>query len=181
MARLPEIDPQQATDKAKELLDGVQARLKIVPNFMRVMANSPAALDAYLSFNEKLSHGLLNAKLGELIAVVVADENSCEYCLSAHTAIAKMVGLNEEQILAGRDFNLGDAKIDAALRFARDVAAKRGQLDASAIDAVRNAGYSDGEIAEIIANVGLHVFTNYFNNVVKTEIDFPRVALRAAV
>jgi alkylhydroperoxidase family enzyme len=92
-----------------------------------------------------------------------------------------MVGLKEEQILSGRDFNVGDAKIDAALRFARDVAAKRGQLHASAIEAVRNAGYSDGEIAEIIAEVGLHVFTNYFNNVVKTEVDFPRVALRAAV
>ncbi len=167
MARLPQIDPQQATGKAKELLDGVQAQLKIVPNFMRAMANSPAALDAYLSFNEKLSHGLLSAKLRELIAVVVADENSCEYCLSAHTAIAKMVGLKEEKILAGRDFNLGDAKIDAAY--------------ASAIEAVRNAGYSDGEIAEIIAEVGLHVFTNYFNTVVKTEVDFPRVALRVAV
>lgn len=179
MARLSTIDPQQATGKTKELLDGVQAHLKMVPNLMRVLANSPAALDAYLSFNDKLSHGLLSPKLRELISVVVAEENGCEYCLSAHTALSKMVGYKDEQILASRKFHLGDAKIDAALRFAHEITKQRGQVPASAIEDVRKAGYSDGEIAEIIANVGLNVFTNYFNNAVKTEIDFPRVALSA--
>jgi uncharacterized peroxidase-related enzyme len=145
---------------------------------MRALANSPAALEGYLAFNEKLSHGVLPAKLRELISVVVADENGCQYCLSAHTTIAKMMGYKEEEILASRDLQFGDAKIDAALRFAQEVAAHRGQLDARAIETVRQAGYSDGEIAEIITNVGLNVFTNYFNNVVKTEIDFPLVALR---
>lgn len=178
MARLPEIDPTQATGKAKELLDGVQAQMKMVPNLMRALANSPAALEAYLAFNEKLSHGSLPAKLRELIAVVVADVNSCQYCLSAHTAIAKMVGHKEEQILASRDLHFGDARIDAALRFAHDVAAHRGHVDTGAVEAVRQAGYSDGEIAEIITHVGLNAFTNYFNNAVKTEIDFPLVALR---
>jgi uncharacterized peroxidase-related enzyme len=180
MSRLTTVDPQKAVGKAKELLDSVQAQIKMVPNLMRVLANSPAALEAYLTFNEKLSHGLLSPKLRELISVVVAEENACEYCLSAHTAIGKMVGFKEEQILASRQFNSGDAKIDAALRFARDVAAHRGHLDASAIEDVRKAGYSDGEIAEIITNVGLNIFTNYFNNAVKTEVDFPRVAINRA-
>jgi uncharacterized peroxidase-related enzyme len=180
MSRLTTVDPQKAVGKAKELLDSVQAQIKMVPNLMRVLANSPAALEAYLTFNEKLSHGLLSPKLRELISVVVAEENGCEYCLSAHTAIGKMVGFKEEQIFASRQFNSGDAKIDAALRFARDVAAHRGHLDASAIEDVRKAGYSDGEIAEIITNVGLNIFTNYFNNAVKTEVDFPRVAINRA-
>jgi uncharacterized peroxidase-related enzyme len=180
MARISTIDPQQATGKAKALLDAVQKQMKMVPNLMRVLANSPTALDAYLSFNEKLSHGLLSGKLRELIAVVVAEENSCEYCLSAHTAIGKMIGFKDEQILASRKFNSGDAKIDAALRFAHDVAAHRGQLDNNAVEAVRKAGYSDGEIAEIITNVGLNLFTNYFNNTVKTDVDFPLIAMNKA-
>ncbi|HKN25321.1 MAG TPA: carboxymuconolactone decarboxylase family protein [Candidatus Acidoferrum sp.] len=180
MARLNTVDPNQATGKAKELLDGVQSQLKIVPNLMKVLANSPAALEAYLSFDSKLSHGSLKPKLRELISVVVAEENSCEYCLSAHTAIGKMVGLNDEQIRAGRKFHSGDAKIDAALHFAHDITVRRGQVDNSAIEAVRKAGYTDGEIAEIIANVGLNLFTNYFNNAVKTEVDFPHVAIDKA-
>ncbi len=177
MARLNTVDPKQATGKAKELLDGVQSQLKMVPNLMKVLANSAAALDAYLSFDSKLSHGLLKPKLRELISVVVAEENSCEYCLSAHTAIGKMVGLKDEQILAGRKFDTGDTKIDAALHFVQEITARRGQVDNSAIETVRKAGYTDGEIAEIIANVGLNLFTNYFNNAVKTEVDFPNIAI----
>src|SRR5271168_3488911 len=158
MARIATIDPQSSTGKAKTLLDAVQSKMKMVPNLMRVLASSPAALEGYLNFNEALSHGLLSGKLRELISVVVAKANGCEYCLSAHTAIGKMVGLKEEDILASRKFNSGDPKIDAA----------------------RTAGYSDGEIAEIITNVGLNTFTNYFNNAVQTEIDFPKIDLRKA-
>lgn len=180
MTRLKTVDPNQATGKAKELLDGVQSQLKIIPNLMKVLANSPAALEAYLSFDSKLSHGLLQPKLRELISVVVAEENSCEYCLSAHTAIGKKVGLKDEQILAGRKFPSGDAKIDAALNFAHDITERRGQVDNAAMESVRRAGYTDGEIAEIIANVGLNLFTNYFNNAVKTEIDFPYVVIDKA-
>ena len=180
MARLHTVDPKEATGKAKELLDSVQKQLKMVPNLMRVLANSPAALDAYLSFNEELSHGSLSPKLRELISVVVAEENSCEYCLSAHTAISKMVGMKEEQILGSRKLDSGDVKIDAALRFAKDVAAHRGQVDNSAVEAVKKAGYTDGEIAEIITNVGLNLFTNYLNNAVKTEVDFPLVSVGRA-
>ena len=106
MSRLTTVDPQKAIGKAKELLDSVQAQIKMVPNLMRVLANSPAALEAYLTFNEKLSHGLLSPKLRELISVVVAEENGCEYCLSAHTASGKMMGFKEEQILASRQLQL---------------------------------------------------------------------------
>jgi alkylhydroperoxidase family enzyme len=111
---------------------------------------------------------------------VVAEANGCEYCLSAHTAIGKMVGLKEEAILASRKFNSGDPKIDAALHFSRNLASRRGQVDQAEIEALRTAGYSDGEIAEIITNVGLNTFTNYFNNAVQTEIDFPKIDLEKA-
>jgi uncharacterized peroxidase-related enzyme len=180
MARIATIDPQSATGKAKTLLDAVQSKMKMVPNLMRVLASSPAALEGYLNFNESLSHGLLSGQLRELISVVVADANGCQYCLSAHTAIGRMMGLKEGDILSSRKLNSGDPKIDTALRFARDLVQRRGQVDEAEVEVLRTAGYSDGEIAEIITNVGLNIFTNYFNNAVQTEIDFPKVDLKKA-
>lgn len=181
MARIVTIDPQSSTGKAKTLLDAVQSKMKMVPSLMRVLASSPAALEGYLNFNEALSRGLLSGELRELISVVVAEANGCEYCLSAHTAIGKMVGLKEEDTLASRKFNSGDPKIDAALHFSRNLVSRRGQVDQAEIEALRMAGYSDGEIAEIITNVGLNTFTNYFNHAVQTEIDFPKIDLEKAV
>ena len=123
---------------------------------------------------------MLNAKLREQITLTVADANSCEYCLSAHTAIGKMVGLNENELVASRQASSGDAKTDAALKFAHQIVVKRGELLDSEVQAVRAAGYNDGEITEIVANVALNIFTNYFNEIAKTEIDFPRVQIGAA-
>ena len=177
MPRLNAIDPTVATGKAKELLDGVKAKIGMVPNLMRTFANSPAALEGYLSFSGALGGGLLNAKLREQIALAVADANSCEYCLSAHTAIGKMVGLNDNDIAASRQSSSGDAKVDAALKFAHQIVVKRGEVLDSEVQSVRDAGYSDGEITEIIANVALNIFTNYFNHIAQTVVDFPRVEL----
>lgn len=177
MPRLNAIDPQEATGKTKELLDGVQAKFGMVPNLMRTFANSPAALAGYLNFSGALGGGLLNAKLREQIALTVADANSCEYCLSAHTAIGKLVGLNENELVASRHAGSTDAKTDAALKFAHQLVVKRGEVLDSEVQAVRAAGYSDGEITEIVANVALNILTNYFNHVAQTVVDFPKVAL----
>ncbi|MBL8187418.1 MAG: carboxymuconolactone decarboxylase family protein [Acidobacteria bacterium] len=179
MPRLNAIDPKEATGKAKELLDGVKTKIGMVPNLMRTFANSPAALEGYLNFSGALSGGLLSAKLREQIALTVADANNCEYCLSAHTAIGKMVGLNENELVASRRAGSSDAKIEAALKFAHQIVIKRGEVTDSEVQAVRVAGYNDGEITEIIANVALNIFTNYFNHVAQTVVDFPKVALAA--
>ncbi|MDX2030225.1 MAG: carboxymuconolactone decarboxylase family protein [Blastocatellia bacterium] len=177
MPRLNAIDPKAATGRAKELLDGVKAKIGMVPNLMRTYANSPAALEGYLNFSGALAGGLLDAKLREQIALTVADANSCEYCLSAHTAIGKMVGLNESEIVSSRQASSGDAKVDAALKFAHQIVVKRGEVFDSEVQAVREAGYTDGEIVEIVANVALNIFTNYFNHVAQTVVDFPKVRL----
>lgn len=177
MTRLNAIDPNVATGKAKELLDGVKAKIGMVPNLMRTFANSPAALEGYLSFSGALGGGLLNARLREQIALAVADANSCEYCLSAHTAIGKMVGLNENEILSSRRASSDDAKTNAALTFAHQIVVKRGEVDDTDVRLVRVAGFSDGEITEIIANVALNIFTNYFNHIAQTVVDFPKVSL----
>jgi uncharacterized peroxidase-related enzyme len=181
MARLKIVNPSEASGKAKELLQAVQAKLKITPNMTKALANSPAALEAYLAFNGALAGGLLDAKLREQIALAVAESNGCEYCLSAHTAIGRLVGLSEPDIAAGRDGYGSSAKATAALKFAQELVKRRGSVPSSSITALHDAGFSDGEIAEIIANVALNIFTNYFNIAGDVDIDFPRVSVHQPV
>lgn len=178
MSRLPAIRTEEATGKAKELLEGVQAKLKITPNMMRVMANSPAVLQGYLSFSGALAAGLLAPKLREEIALEVGEQNACEYCVSAHTALGKMAGLSDAEISAAREARSDSPRNRAALEFARRVVATQGRPTDADVAAVRSAGFSDGEVAEILAHVALNVFTNYFNNSAQVEIDFPKIALR---
>jgi uncharacterized peroxidase-related enzyme len=176
MSRLKTIDPSTATGKAKELLDAVKGKLGIVPNMTKVMATSPAVLESYLNFSGALAGGLLDAKTREKLALLTAQENGCDYCLSAHTAIGKMVGLKDEEIVASRHGNGSNSKSTAALTFARQVLDAKGEIGEAEVAEVRNAGFSDGEIAEIIAHVALNVFTNYFNIAAAVDIDFPRVS-----
>jgi len=178
MSRLPAIQTEAATGKAKELLEAVQAKLKITPNMTRVMANSPAVLQSYLSFSGALAGGVLNPKLREEIALVVGEQNSCQYCVSAHTAIGKMTGLSDSEIEAARDAKSDSPKNAAALLFARQIVTSQGRPTDANFEAVRAAGFSDAEITEIIAHVALNVFTNYFNNTAQVEVDFPKIALR---
>jgi uncharacterized peroxidase-related enzyme len=180
MPRINAVDFASATGKAKELLEAVKAKLGIIPAMTRTMVNSPAVLESYLSFSGALSQGALDAKLREQIAITVAQANGCEYCLSAHTTIGKMFGVSENELQASRQARSSDAKTEAALRFAQSVVAQRGRVTDADFAAVRQAGYTDGEIAEIIANIALNVFTNYFNNAAQVEVDFPKVSVGAA-
>jgi AhpD family alkylhydroperoxidase len=142
----------------------------------RAMANSPAVLDSYLLFSGALARGSLSTRLREQISLAVAQANGCDYCLAAHSAIGKAVGLTAEQV---RDSRLGtavDPGADTLIRFALEVLAARGQVSDAALAEVREAGFDDGVIAEVVAHVALDVFTNYFNNVARTDVDFPRAA-----
>jgi uncharacterized peroxidase-related enzyme len=174
MSRLKTISPESATGKAKDLLDGVNTKLGMVPNMMRAMANSPAVLEGYLQLSNSVGRGSIPAKTREQLALAISEANGCEYCLAAHSAIGKMVGLTLDQI---RDSRLGtavDHKTDVLIRFARKVLDARGRVSDSDVDDVRDAGFDDAVIAEVVANVALSVFTNYFNSVVETDIDFPK-------
>lgn len=180
MSRIQPVDYENATGAVKELLNAVTAKLGMTPNMMKTMAQSSAVLDAYLKFSEALAGGKLDARLREQIALISAEINGCGYCASAHTAIGKMVGLSAEAISAARTGHSSDAKADAALKFARTVIVNRGHVSEADVNAVRDAGFSEGEIGEIVANVALNIFTNYFNEIAETEIDFPRVQLGTA-
>ncbi|HND21846.1 MAG TPA: carboxymuconolactone decarboxylase family protein [Acidobacteriota bacterium] len=180
MSRLQAIDPQTATGKAKELLDGVQAKLGVTPNLMRTLANSPAVLEAYLNFSGTLAKGKLGAKVREQIALVVADTNQCEYCLAAHSYIGKSTGLTPEAIADSRRATSSDAKTSAILTFAQKLVINRGIISDRELELVKEAGITEGEIAEIIGAVALNIFTNYVNHVAQTEVDFPKVELAAS-
>jgi uncharacterized peroxidase-related enzyme len=138
------------------------------------MGNAPAALAGYLALNSALAEGELTPALREQLALAIGQANCCDYCISAHTAIGKMVGLDENDVSAARQSKADDAKTEAALAFAHKLVVSRGQATAADIADVRAAGYSDGEIVEIIANVALNTFTNYFNLIAGTDIDFPK-------
>lgn len=178
--RLPAVDPATTTGKAKDLLAGVKASLGLTPNMMRTMANSPAVLEGYLHFGAALGKGALRAGLREQIALAVAQANECDYCLSAHSALGRGAGLSVDDITTSRDARATDPKTEAALRFAVDVVAARGAVSDAAFASVRAAGFTDGEIAEILAHVALNVFTNYFNKAALTVVDFPVVHARKA-
>jgi uncharacterized peroxidase-related enzyme len=180
MARIQMIDPSEATGKGKELLDAVHNKLKIVPNLAKALANSPAALEAWINLNRSLEAGALDAKTREAIALTVAQKNGCEYCLSAHTTIGRLVGLSETEIIGSREGRGSSVKTTAALQFARELVERRGQVPASSIEELRSHGVTEGEIAEIVAHVALNIFTNYFNIALDVDVDFPRVALNQA-
>lgn len=177
MPRLTAIDPANATGEAKELLGGVQKKLGMTPNLFRTMANEPAVLKAFLGFGEALSGGRFDAKSREAIALAVAGANLCEYCISAHTAISKSLKVDDLEIERRLDGHSSDPKLDAALVFARKIVERRGLVGDEDVAAVRAAGHDDGAVAEIVANVAANLFSNYFNHVAQTEVDFPKVDL----
>ncbi len=180
MTRLNAVSPENASGKTKELFDGVQSKLGVIPNMMRTMGNSPAVLEGYLNLSGALAKGTLGVKMGELIAMTVAEANACNYCLSAHTFIGeKMVAIDHAALMDAREANNGDDKTKAGLLFARALVEKQGRPSDDDLVAAKNAGYSEGEIAEIVAHVALNVFTNYLNNTANTEIDFPLVEARS--
>ncbi len=178
MNRITAVDRNAADQGVRKKFDAIQKQLGLVPNMMRTMAQSPVILDGYLALSGALSRGLLPAQLQERIALAIAEANACDYCLSAHSLLGRGAGLSEDQVGASRDGHASDAKSNAALQFALAVLRRRGGVSDDEVARVRAAGFSDGEIAEIVAHVGLNVFTNYFNRVVETEIDFPKVTAR---
>jgi len=176
MTRLKALSPDDASGKTKELFNAIQGKLGMVPNMMRTMGNSSAVLEGYLNLSGALNHGTLGTKTGELIALAVAESNTCDYCLSAHSFIGeKLVGIDTHSLSSAREGKNSNAKTEAALKFAQQLVRKRGSVSDTDVNAVKAAGYTDGEVGEIVAHVALNIFTNYLNKTANTEIDFPVV------
>lgn len=173
--RIQPINPAEAQGQTKRLLDGVAAQLGSVPNIFKTFAQSPAVLAGYLSFSGALTRGKLDAGLREQIALTVAGANGCDYCASAHSFLAKAAGVDSDEVVRNLQGEADDPRTGAALQFAQALVVKRAQMTDSELEAVRSAGFSDEEVVEIIANVAANLFTNYFNHIAGTDIDFPPV------
>ena len=175
MPRIQPIDHATAKSPAKEYLDGIKAKLGGTPNIFRTFAHSPAVGEFYANGSAALGKSTLSAGLREQLALTVAGANSCDYCASAHTAIGKKLGVAESELpqnLAGKS---ADKKTQAALTFAKKVVDTKGRLGDADVKAVKDAGYTDAEVLEMIAVIAFNIFTNYFNHIVDTEVDFPHV------
>jgi uncharacterized peroxidase-related enzyme len=173
--RLQPVDPAKATGAQKQVLDTVNKTFGKVPNIFALMSNSTAATEAFLAMHGALSKGVLSPELREKIAITCAEVHVCEYCLSAHYAIGKSIGMSEQDLEEARLERSKDPKENAILGLVRSLLTTRAEISENAVKEYREAGITDAEIAEVLAHVGLNVFTNYFNKFAQTEVDFPKV------
>lgn len=164
-----------------DALRAVEAQLGSVPNMFRIIANSPAALQGYLGLSGALGKGRLDARTRERIALAVAQQNGCGYCLAAHSYLGKQLArLDDAELARNRAGYSSDPKADVAVQFAVALVRARGRVDAAAIERVLANGYDHGQVVEIIAHVALNTLTNYVNEALATALDFPAVADAAA-
>jgi uncharacterized peroxidase-related enzyme len=163
---------QELTPKGKELLEMVNKKMGRVPNMMATLAHAPSALEAYLQLSGALSGASINKKEQEQIALLVGTKNDCAYCVKAHSAIGKLVGLTDEAVekaKLGEGVSERDSKI---LKFANLILDKQGHIGKEGVDLALSSGLTKGEIFEIITAVSLNIFTNYVNHVADPVIDF---------
>jgi uncharacterized peroxidase-related enzyme len=170
---IPTLD--NAPEASRPTLDAINKQLGVVPNLFRLVGLSPAALNGFTSFQSALAK-TLDLKTRERIALAVAQVNGCDYCLSAHTYLGlNLAKLSPEEIALNRQGASGDAKANAAVQFAARITEARGHVSDADLTAIREAGFTDAQIVEIVALVAENTFTNYLNEVAKTAIDFPAV------
>ncbi|NLD68079.1 MAG: carboxymuconolactone decarboxylase [Limnobacter sp.] len=180
MSRVPLVNGSTIPAGSKARLDEIHGAFGTTPNMFWAVANSPAALASMWASFGALGGGVLGARLGEQIAVAVANRNGCEYCLAAHTALGRKAGAGAEEMAAAQVGHSSDPKTAAALRFALKLVDERGRADDADVRALRAAGFDDEQIVEIVAHVTLNLFTNYVNVALAVPVDFPSVPLRAA-
>ncbi|MBY0511646.1 MAG: carboxymuconolactone decarboxylase family protein [Rhodospirillaceae bacterium] len=173
MPRIHPVNRESATSPVAETLDAVKSKLGRVPNILGTLANSNAALQAYLGLSDILGKGRLSPKQREAIALTIAQANGCKYCLSAHTAIGQSVGLSHPEILAARSGSSDDAQTNAIIKLTAKIVTERGWLIDDDLAAARKQGVDDGLIVEIVANVAHNTLTNYTNHIAETVVDFP--------
>jgi len=179
MSRIALVNPSEATGQRAELLNQIHGAFGATPNMFKAVANSTAALKSMWGSFGALGGGVISAKLGEQIAVAIADRNDCEYCLAAHTALGRKAGATADEMSAAQAGQSSDPKTAAALRFALAVVNNRARIEDAQVQDLRAAGFSEEEIVEILAHVALNLFTNYVNVAFQVPVDFPGVKLRA--
>jgi uncharacterized peroxidase-related enzyme len=178
MSRIATVVSSNADAKVFTTLSQVKASLGMIPNLFATLAHAPVALDGYLSLSKTLSRGRLSARQREIVALAVGQENECQYCLSAHTALAKAAGVSAAEALKARAGDGSDSFEHALASFAKKIVRQRGHVSDEDVENARKMGIDDGLMMEVVANVAANTFTNYANELAGTEIDFPTVEMK---
>ena len=178
MSRIAPVVSSNVDAKVASTLSQVKASLGMVPNLFATLAHAPVVLDGYLSLSKTLSRGRLSAAQREIVALAVGQQNECQYCLSAHTAMAKAAGVSEADTVKARGGDGEDPLERALALFAKKIVRQRGHVSDEDIKNARKAGIDDGLMMEVVAHVALNTLTNYANELAGTEIDFPVVPVK---
>lgn len=180
MSHLNLINPDSVSGDHKATFDQINGAFGVIPNMFKAIGNSSAALESMWTSFAALGKGQLDPKLGEQMAVLIADINRCEYCLSAHTVLGQNAGASAEEMAQAQAGKSADAKTQAALDFAAKLVRNKAKVSKADIEAVKAAGFSDSDVAEILAHVALNIFTNYTNVAFDVPVDFPKINLLPA-
>lgn len=166
-----------AHEKTTQILDSVKQAIGMVPNIYKLMGHSPNVLEGFLGFTGALANGSLSAADREQIALVVAGFNRCQYCASAHTLLAQKAGVSAEETKKNLKGESDSSRTLGLIQFSLKILQTKGFVSEADFTTIKDAGFSDEQVVEIIANVCTNIFTNYFNHVAGTEIDFPKVEI----
>lgn len=176
MPRFTAISADQATGATAEVYAGMKQALGKVPNAYAALGTlAPEALKAMLSADKVLANGPLSKPDQETVKLVISELAGCDYCLAAHSMIGKMAGLSPDAMIQIRQGNpTGDAKRDALVNFVRSIALQPGTLPPDEVEALQAAGYSGEQIVYIGLAISVITFTNAFNRINDTVLDFPK-------
>ncbi|WPU96985.1 peroxidase-related enzyme [Mucilaginibacter sabulilitoris] len=175
MPRIQALEPEEVPVDSKPTLDAFAKNLGFTPNMLATFARSPIAFNAWATMRNSLNR-TLDLKTRELISLAVSEVNGCNYCLAVHSYAANKAKLPVEEIVLARKGHASDPKRDAAVQFARKIIEARGQVSDADVEAVREAGYTDANVIEIVTLVAVYSLTNFFNNVIDPVKDYPAVA-----
>ena len=177
MPRLHTQDIASASAETAQLFGAIKAAIGNVPNaYANIGVNSPVALEAVLKLDAALRNSTLNSKQIETIKLTVSQVAGCDYCLAAHTLVAKAAGISADaarQLRHGQA--CGDVQLDALSSFVKTLMTSSGTVPAPVVDAIKAAGFSDAQIVDTLLAVTAITFTNLFNRVNDTVLDFPAV------
>jgi len=163
---------EQVSDNNKVVFDNLKQKIGMVPNLYATMAYSDNALGNYITFQSGKTS--LRAKEKEAVNLIVSQVNNCIYCLSAHTAIGKMNGFTDEQIIEIRKGSASfDAKLDALVKLAKNITETKGKADSALVDNFFAAGYNEGTLIDLIMLIGDKTIMNYLHNLTEVPVDFP--------
>ena len=180
MPYLDALSREAASPNNQAIFDQLKQKIGMVPNLYATYANSPVALNAILSFDGALKEGGFSNREIEAVALAIAEANSCDYCLAAHTALGKMNGFTEDETIELRTLASQDSKLQALVALAASITVTRGRPEQAALEAFFAAGYDKAALVELIGFVAVNTYNNYLNNIADTTVDFPAAPVLSA-